>query len=208
MADRRLAAQTEHRSTNTTKTGPSAHPAREDAAKPSATSAAPSVVVAAPSTVALAPANAADRRQSVSVFRRLSMSMGNSRKSSMSLLPNQPRPNTYRMEPDKEYRFRPYRIQAKILEVVVEQVKNQRYNAATVNDLVKNVTRSVHQLMKNFQLPRYKIIVQTVIGQKFEQLIRIASRCLWDPKTDNMLSVHHEVNDMIVVVTVHAVYCD
>ena len=126
----------------------------------------------------------------------------------MSLLGNQARPNTYRMEPDNEYRFRPYRIQPKILEIVIEQMKDQHYDPVTVNELVKNVSRSVHQLMKNFQLPRYKIVVQTAIGQKFEQLLRIASRCLWDPKTDNMLSVQYATNDMLVVVTVYAVYCE
>ena len=62
--------------------------------------------------------------------------------------------------------------------------------------------------MKNFQLPRYKIIIQTVIGQKLEQLLRITSRCLWDPKTDNMLSVNYESKDMVAVVTVYAVYLD
>ena len=62
--------------------------------------------------------------------------------------------------------------------------------------------------MKNFQLPRYKIIVQTVIGQKFGQLLRLASRCLWDPKTDNMVSVNYETQDMIAVVTVYAVYLE
>ncbi|CAF3111669.1 unnamed protein product [Rotaria socialis] len=145
-----------------------------------------------------------DRRQSV--FRRLSMSMNvNSRKSSMLPQPNN-RPNTFRMEPDNEYRFRPYRVQPKVLEVLIDRLKDETYDAATVNELVKDITRNVHQLMRNFQLPRYKIVVQTVIGQKYGELIRIASRCLWDPKNDNMISVNYETNDMVAVVTVYAVY--
>jgi hypothetical protein len=35
---------------------------------------------------------------------------------------------------------------------------------------------------------RYKIVVQTTVGQMKDQGIRIASRCLWDPTTDNCVS--------------------
>jgi len=35
---------------------------------------------------------------------------------------------------------------------------------------------------------RFKIVVQTTIGQMRDQGIRIASRCLWDPTTDNYAS--------------------
>ncbi|CAF1244771.1 unnamed protein product [Adineta steineri] len=192
MADRRLPNQTESRGVNTTKTVPIINVVRDDIQ----TSA-----IAATAAATTIP----ERRQSV--FRRLSMSMG-SRKSSMLPPSNQLRPNTFRMEPDKEYRFRPYRVQPKVLEVLIDRLKDKTYNPLTVNELVKEITRSVHQLMKNFQMPRYKIIVQTVIGQKFGQLLRIASRSLWDPKTDNMISVNYETQDMVAVVTVYAVYLE
>ncbi len=35
---------------------------------------------------------------------------------------------------------------------------------------------------------RFKIVVQTTIGKLKDQGIRIASRCLWDPNTDNYAS--------------------
>ena len=40
-------------------------------------------------------------------------------------------------------------------------------------------------------IPRYKIIVQTTVGQLRDQGIRIASRCLWDVSTDNYTSVSY-----------------
>ncbi|CAF2978115.1 unnamed protein product, partial [Rotaria sp. Silwood2] len=201
MADRRFTIQAEPRGMNTMKTAVPMTAVRDDIQAP-LTGVGPSSANAAATTTTTVP----ERRPSQAFFRRLSMSMGNGRKSSMFLSPNQPRPNTYRMEPDNEYRFRPYKLQAKILEVLVEQMKDQTYNPTTVNELVKSVSRSVHQLMKNFQLPRYKIVIQTVIVQKFDQVLRIGSRCLWDQKTDNMLSVNYETKDMIAVVTIHAIY--
>ena len=35
---------------------------------------------------------------------------------------------------------------------------------------------------------RYKIVVQTTVGQLRDQGVRVASRCLWDPTTDNYTS--------------------
>jgi len=48
------------------------------------------------------------------------MSMG-SRKSLVFPLSNQPRPNTYRLEPDNEYYSRPYRVQPKVLSVLIDR---------------------------------------------------------------------------------------
>ncbi len=80
-------------------------------------------------------------------------------KSSMLPVSNQTLPNKYRMEPDNEYHFRRYCVQPKVLEVLMDRLKVEACDAATVNELVKDVSRNVHQLMKNFQMPRYKIIV-------------------------------------------------
>lgn len=199
MADRRFTIQTEPRVVNTMKTISAINAARDDIQAP----------VANPSpTSPILGARSSEHRLSQVFFRRLSMSMNNSRKSSMYNLPNLPRPNTYKMEPDNEYCFRPYKLQDKIREVLIEQMKDQTYNPATVNDNIKDVSRNVHQLMKNIQLPRYKFIIQTIVGQKLDQILQIASRCLWDPKTDNMISVNYESKDMFSVVNVYAVYLD
>jgi hypothetical protein len=202
MADRRFTTQTESRGGNTRKASSTTN-MRDDLQAPMTGSGQSLAIAATAAATALA-----ERRPSQTLFRRVSIPMNNSRKSSMFPIPNLPRPNTYRMEPDDESRFRPYKLQDKILEVLIEQMKDESYNPTTVNELVKDISRSVHQLMKNIQLPRYKIITQTVIGQKREQLLRIASRCLWDPKTDNMLSVNYETKDMIAVVIVYAVYLE
>jgi hypothetical protein len=35
---------------------------------------------------------------------------------------------------------------------------------------------------------RYKLIVQVVLGENRQQGVRVMSRCLWDPDTDNYAS--------------------
>ena len=42
--------------------------------------------------------------------------------------------------------------------------------------------------IKAQNIPRYKIVVQVALGEMREQGVRVASRCLWDPVTDNHAS--------------------
>ena len=42
--------------------------------------------------------------------------------------------------------------------------------------------------LADLDLPRYKIVVQVTIGERKHQAIQVASRCLWDSKTDNYAS--------------------
>lgn len=44
----------------------------------------------------------------------------------------------------------------------------------------------------NLNIPRFKVVVQTVIGQMKDQGIRVASRCLWDTSTDNYAAVSYK----------------
>lgn len=58
------------------------------------------------------------------------------------------------------------------------------------------VSFTLHSLFYSIKLEslgksRFKIVVQTTIGQLRDQGIRIASRCLWDPNTDNYASVKY-----------------
>jgi hypothetical protein len=198
MADRRFTIQAEPRGVNTIKTIPAVAASKDDI-QTAHTNPSPTSPVGGRASP--------EHRLSQVFLRRISLPMNN-RKSSMFFPSNFPRANTYRMEPENEYRFRPYKLQDKILEILIEQMKGQTYNPATVNDLVKDISRTVHQLMKTVELPRYKIITQTTIGQKLDQILSVASRCLWDPKTDNMISVNYECRDMFGIVNVYAVYLD
>ena len=55
-----------------------------------------------------------------------------------------------------------------------------------------------HDFAAGLNIPRFKVIVQTVIGQMKDQGIRVASRCLWDTSTDNYASVSYK-NVRIIV---------
>lgn len=204
MADRRFTTHSDTKSTSTHKHSIQNHSktVHDDSSNPN-----PAINASLLAAAAMTPGNPATGERRLSVYRRLSMSNG-SRKSSMMILPNQVRPNTYRMAPEKDHRFQPYRLQPKILDILADHLKDKSYKTINASEMSKDLSRDVLQTVKNFPIQRYKLLVQTVITEKAGQLIRFASRCLWDPKTDNMFSVNYETKDMFVIVTVYGIYLD
>lgn len=46
--------------------------------------------------------------------------------------------------------------------------------------------------VEQLNMPRYKVVVQSTIGELKDQGVRIASRCLWDTANDNYASVSYK----------------
>ena len=55
---------------------------------------------------------------------------------------------------------------------------------------------------------RFKVVVQTVIGQMKDQGIRVASRCLWDTSTDNYACCEYKNQELFCNVMIFAMYTD
>ena len=55
---------------------------------------------------------------------------------------------------------------------------------------------------------RFKVVVQTVVGQMKDQGIRVASRCLWDTSTDNYASCQYKIQELFCNVMIFCMYTD
>jgi tctex1 domain-containing protein 2 len=74
------------------------------------------------------------------------------------------------------------RVLKEELEEQVYDEDNARLQSLRISDLIRE---GIQEMLWN---TRYKIIVQTTIGQLRDQGISVASRCLWDPNFDNYAS--------------------
>lgn len=61
-------------------------------------------------------------------------------------------------------------------------------NRRSLNRQYLTIPNMPSELLQN---TRFKIIVQTTIGQLRDQGVKVASRCLWDPNTDNYASAYY-----------------
>jgi tctex1 domain-containing protein 2 len=77
---------------------------------------------------------------------------------------------------------------------------------STIRPCSKVLAEQVLSRVRELGYNRYKLIVQTTVGQRLGQTIRILSRALWNTKTDSFASINYESNSMFIVISVFGFY--
>ena len=72
-----------------------------------------------------------------------------------------------------------------IRDVLASKLKGQSYHMEYTSKWSKEIADSVRDKLKELQIPRYKYMVQVVVGERKSQGVRMGCRCLWDSETDN-----------------------
>ncbi|EFC49056.1 hypothetical protein NAEGRDRAFT_30532, partial [Naegleria gruberi] len=85
-------------------------------------------------------------------------------------------------------RFVKLDVEEKISDFLKTELENEEYDANHSVTRSKELSTKILDLLKKSGYPRYKFIVQVVITSSTGQGIRVASRFLWDPSTDNYAS--------------------
>src|SRR6266581_2948968 len=85
--------------------------------------------------------------------------------------------NTYRLEPREHeryilypanliiYRFYPSKVKSCIEEVVLRNLKDKEYDHATAKLMAETIADQIKMQVKALNIPSYKVVVQTVIGE-------------------------------------------
>ena len=132
--------------------------------------------------------------------------------------------NTYIMKPSEAQRFKRSAAEKVLHEVLEEKMAftNERdkkgrlsfvYNSddsgETIREIVEDCQKKVIAQMRaanNDQPPRYKFVIQATMGENHSQMIRNASRCLWDSEIDNCASAYWTNGRVYAVATCFALY--
>jgi hypothetical protein len=85
----------------------------------------------------------------------------------------------------------------------------QTYDEEEARNWSLNISDSIRQqIYEKMSKTRYKVVVQTTVGQQSDQAIRVASRCLWDPSVDNYASATYSNETIFCNVLVFCLYTD
>ncbi|XP_061182590.1 dynein light chain Tctex-type 5-like [Saccostrea echinata] len=115
--------------------------------------------------------------------------------------------NTYKMMPDAK--FRESSIRKIISDVLEENIKSiKAYDSTTLGGKCKLACDVIKERVKHLNITRYKIIASVIAAQKGSQSMIVTSRCLWDHKNDNYVSVKMELGEFFVLGTVYVVYAE
>jgi len=115
---------------------------------------------------------------------------------------------TYRLEPEEPEKFFPSQAKAVASKIIEEKLKDAVYDDNEMEFLSCEISNAVREAVVALNIPRFKVVVQTVIGQMKDQGIRVASRCLWDTSTDNYACCEYRNQELFCNVMVFAMYTD
>ena len=96
--------------------------------------------------------------------------------------------NNYSIRPSFKQKFPQKTAQGIIREILNKKLEGTSYTADATSPLTKEISDEVKQALKELNLPRYKYLVQVVIGEQRGEGVRMGCQCFWDSNTDNYAS--------------------
>lgn len=115
---------------------------------------------------------------------------------------------TYRMKPRDEEKFMPRAVENIIKEIMDKKLKKAKFDDQKCKVLALELCTEIKEKVKDLNIPRYKVVLQSVIGEVKGQGAYIASRCLWDTDTDNYASFAMKNSSLFCVLMVFGLYLE
>ena len=111
------------------------------------------------------------------------------------------------VEPRENEKFYPSKVQAVIKETIEFLLRGYELEATGLPIKAEEITKAVKEAVKNnLNMPRYKLVVQTVLGGVENQGLTVASKCLWDLNADNYASFTFKNEQLYCTVIVFGCY--
>lgn len=109
--------------------------------------------------------------------------------------------------PRPEAKFSAHAVERVIQEVCEKMVGFERpYVYEEAQPLIKDLCAEIQQRLVRLGYERYKLVTHATVTEAANQGMRIASRCLWDPETDNYAAYTYSNEYMHVSIAVFGVY--
>ncbi|KAL7686130.1 putative Tctex-1-like superfamily protein [Plasmopara halstedii] len=93
-----------------------------------------------------------------------------------------------------------------ISQVLTEKLDNVTYQSDRAAVLTKEIADTVKLRLKECNFPRFKYVVQVVIGEQRGEGVRMGCRCFWDAETDCYASETFSNDSLFCVTTAYSVY--
>ena len=115
---------------------------------------------------------------------------------------------SYRVRPSEGSRFVPRPVELIIREVMEARLRSAVFDDGACKLLALELCSEIKERVKALQLPRYKVVLQSVLGEVKGQGAYIASRCLWDVDTDNYAAFSMKNASLFAVIMVFGLYLE
>ncbi|KAM7361319.1 dynein light chain Tctex-type protein 2B [Cochliomyia hominivorax] len=114
---------------------------------------------------------------------------------------------SYKMRPSLGETFKGSKIKEIIREVMFEKLQGKTYNTEEVKDWIRDIADSINAAIKDrVVMPRYKYVVQVMLGQQLGAGCHYYCKCCWDAESDSQTSDVYTNTSLFCVTTVFGVY--
>uniref|UniRef100_A0A914PCY5 Dynein light chain n=2 Tax=Panagrolaimus TaxID=55784 RepID=A0A914PCY5_9BILA len=110
------------------------------------------------------------------------------------------------LRPSLNEKFRPA-IGKRILEQCAsELLTGQKYADANIADLSKRLAENVRKELIDLQFPKYKYLIEIIIGEQRGQGARIHTGSCWDIDTDSQVTHFYQNDSLFCEIIVFAIF--
>ena len=113
---------------------------------------------------------------------------------------------TVSREITKNYNPKISQIKTLLRNQMHKKFSTQALDSETNMNEAKMFSDLIKTEIKDLKLNRYKIIVQTYIGEQKNQGMSLVNKCFWDSQTDHVITEKYSNDVVFVVVVVYLVY--
>lgn len=114
--------------------------------------------------------------------------------------------NTYKMIPDDEQRFRTYKVENLMKDMLKQRLEGVSYDGPQCGIIAKELSAEIKLKVKDLKWSRHKVVVQVLVGQDSEQSVQFGSRCLWDKNNDNYACANYKNENVFAVAACFGIY--
>lgn len=109
--------------------------------------------------------------------------------------------SVYVIRPNFKQKFRPAVLQQTIHTILTSKLSSVVYNPDTCSESTREIADEIKSQLKAMDFPRYKFIVNVVIGEIRGEGVKMGARCFWDADADNVAQDTF-INDSLFCVAV------
>lgn len=111
------------------------------------------------------------------------------------------------VEPKDYERFYPSVIQTEIKELLTEALSDYEFDVVTFTSKTEELVKILRENIKNvINMPRYKFVVQVVMGKLEGQGVKVTSKCLWNTNSDNFATYTYKSEEFYCTAMVFGLY--
>jgi len=114
--------------------------------------------------------------------------------------------NTYKVGPNEDEKFNRCTVQNKLANILESFLAGEKYDEKKSPIMARNLTEVIRGRMRELAFPRYKIVVNVMIGHNNGQGMNCSSKFLWDDKNDNFATATYKGGNLFAIASVYGLF--